>query len=184
MSEPATETNPETPSGEDEGALDFDTVMNEYDAAVETKEEQKPTDDMEAKVRSLEEKLNERTQREEMEKIRTDLNAAAKVISENDVNLPEYIIRGALQELANENPKLVTAWSQRQNNPKGWLNVLRVHAQKMAKDIADLQSTETRNEVVSAVKGASYRKADSDQMKNFSEMSDQEFELFKMGKLR
>lgn len=171
-----TETEAEKPTGEGEGAQDLDTLLKDYEEKVETKQEPDDTEN-----RLTDEDRNE-IREFKKQRLEADINNAVETVRDNlETKLPDWIINGALQYLAIYDNRFQNAWTKRSENKGNWNRVLQGVAQKIANELPDFQSTETRNQVVAAVKGASVRKADSGEMGDLSKMSHQEFELMKLG---
>lgn len=172
-----TETNAETPSVEEEGAQDnLETLLQDYEE--EVKGEEKETD---SDISSVVKYIEEERQRKEQETVQADIKTAVDTVKENlEGDLPDWMIEGALQHKAANDARIRNAWVKRGENPKGWNSVLKALAKDISSELTDKQSTETRNEVVAAVKGAS-QKTTEPEVPDLGKMSDQDFEMWKRG---
>lgn len=188
MSEDAvTETDEANETSEDTDAQDdLDTLLKTYEES--ESEEKKDSKEQPDNVALLEELRRERQERE-AEKTQKDLQNAVDTIKEHGVDIPDKYIRGALYDLADTDPRFSKAWVNRSSNPRQFNKVLKTLAKELKDDFLDKDLTDTKNDVVSAVKGASKEKGSEEMSEKelrskILKMNDQEFEKYKRDALK
>ena len=169
------ETDTETQSAEAETEVDLDSLLQDYET--ETKPEKTEEQPNIVEINNfIREQTAERTER--------DIKSAMETVKNNmEIKLPDRLIRGALLVQA-EDPRFIKAWENRKTNPGQYEKILKSIAKEISNDLPDFQATETHNEVVSAVKGASQKKSTEGELPDFNKMSDNEFNIWKSRGLR
>jgi hypothetical protein len=189
------------PVTEVDDAQDNDSLENalsEFDKTEEadTSAERKPNQDSEpskldkAEADSMLAELRAEREQSLRERTRADIDVSVETIDgtlrEAGVVLPKRFVRGALNDYANDDPRLARAFSERKTNPKAWTRVLKTVAGEMAKEAsssADPEATRDRDSVTAAVRNASTTTRNP-QPANLGDMSDAEFARFKESNLR
>lgn len=173
---------------------DLDALLSEFEGATGSKQTPEPvtakatqkSDTPNVKIGDLVnkvEKIVERDEaREEAERKRqfdADVGEAVKVVR-GDMpadTASDRLIRAWLDALAEDDPRLRSAWVSRKENPAGFKKVLETLSREFRKEFArkpDQNITEDTEIVAAAVKGAS-TKAPEEKPPNFSQMNNNEF---------
>lgn len=177
MSDEVSETKTGTPAVEEEAAPTLEDALSEYEVENATEEKKETNDDTKEVVRYIKEERDRR----ESEQVKSDIKSAVSLVKENlEADLDEDMIEGYMQVKAGRDPRFQQAWVKRGENPKGWESVVKATAKEIQDKMVDKSSTETKNEVVAAVKGATKKTQDAE-MPDFNKMSDQDFQTWKMG---
>jgi hypothetical protein len=167
------------PTTNDEGAQEnsLDNVLSEIDKEFEQVNQRHESDSETNDVQELRDRLSYL----ENQSTNTDINKAVQSISESiDKTVPQRAIRGMLNDMAVEDPRLARAFSNRYSDPKGWDRALKAASKEIRKELSDLPDKELnddRKAVTNAIRGAS--KSSEDEAPNFTKMSDVEFQEWK-----
>lgn len=166
---------------EDKAAPELETVLQEFEAETEPEKAQEQLNDK-ARLDRLEQAERDRVKERTIE----DVNKAAKDIkTELGVNLPDIFIRGALLAKAEEDPRFLSAWQKRTEDPSKFTKVMKAFAKELKDSFPDTSLTETRNDVISAVKSAATHKvSDGPSKADLAKMTDAEFAEHKRGLAR
>lgn len=109
------------------------------------------------------------------------VDAVAKHIGE-DLTIPKRAIRGILNDMAIEDPRLRKAYENRRSDPAGWNKVLKAAGKAIRNEFSglpDKKLTDDREAVAATIRGASKTSSSEDDTPNFSKMSDSEYEEWK-----
>lgn len=165
----------ETDAGAQEPSID--DVLSEFDKEFSNDKKEPEQVDTD-RLAQLEERLNFM----ENQSTNSDINSAVESISkEIDANVPKRALRGMLNDMAIEDPRLANAFANRYQDPKGWNKVLKAAAKSIQKEFSglpDKQLTDDRAAVTAAVRGASKTTVE-DEAPNFVGWSDSRFEHWK-----
>lgn len=108
---------------------------------------------------------------------REDINKAIEIVGAG-TNAPRRIVKGYLEELAREDPRLAKAWNNRDADPKGWDRILKSAAKEFSKElrssVVDEAATEDKAAVMHAMRGASNRQPE-EQPTDLSRLSTHDF---------
>lgn len=164
------EAGPEAGDAQEKDTLD--NVLSEYEES-----EKKPEPKDEQKTEQPDE-VREYIRRQQAREVREDIDSAVKtVVGDSDMN--DRVVRALLNDEAQQNPRFLKAWNERHDNPKGWGRVLkafRSDIDKMFEPKVDQAVTEDVAAVRQAVRGASTKAPDPDEVPDFRGKSDAEFE--------
>ena len=167
---------PETQVTEAETAQDLDSILNEYEAAQETPQQQEEPD-----VKSLSERLNAYEQRQAAEQTQKDISNAITTVKDGlEAPIPDEIIEGLLYAKADKNAKFRQAWNERHTNPSGFNKVLKAVQGELKKQFAsmpDKSVNDDREALASAVRGSKSTTVETQDFdgKKIANMSDREF---------
>ena len=167
---------PETQVSEAETAQDLDSILNEYEAAQETPQQQAEPD-----VKSLAERLSAFEQKQAAEQTQKDISSAITTVKDGlDAPIPDEIIEGLLYAKADKNAKFRQAWNERHTNPTGFNKVLKAVQADLKKQFASLPDkgvNEDREALASAVRGSKSTTVETQDFdgKKIANMSDREF---------
>lgn len=157
--------NAETNNAQD----DLDSLLSEYEGG---QQEKPKSEDLSERVKFLEEQ-NVREQAE------TDVNTAVdKICGQLDFDVPKDTIKALLEGKAKDQ-RLLSAFTSRHDNPKGWDKVVDATAKefnKLFKGITtDKQTTDSHDALASAVAN-SKTTSSSEKEVDWSKLSDAEFQ--------
>lgn len=187
MSEEQAVANETAPIETVDSAQDLDSLLNEFDASInstQTKEPEQPnTNELIEFVREEREVRTKQREEEIKQQTANDIKSAVSVISEEleGLNLPERLIRGALYDKAENDPRFLQAWTNRSQDPKTFNKILKSFAKEVKGDfdnVPDRQATEDREALAAAVRSANTRSAEPETV-DVTTMSDQEFHAYK-----
>ena len=165
-----------TQTAEAETAQDLDSILNEYESAQETPQQQAEPD-----VKSLAERLSAFEQKQAAEQTQKDINNAITTVKDGlDAPIPDEIIEGLLYAKADKNAKFRQAWNERHTNPTGFNKVLKAVQADLKKQFSSLPDkgvNEDREALASAVRGSKSTTVETQDFdgKKIANMSDREF---------
>lgn len=141
----------ETGSAPDE----YEQLLNEYSQDVKPVQEPKPesTDD----TQELLEWAREQRQVQARQAFDHELTTAANAVKElvGDTNMSDRMVKGYLNALADEDPRIKKAWENRAAKPDAWKAALKKVAAEIQKDFpADRGLSEDRAAMTAAIRGA------------------------------
>jgi len=170
----ARQEHSEDSGAQDDESLDsiLDSIDQEYDQDTKPPKQQQDKDD--PRVRQLEATVTELTERQ----LRNDIDHAVSTIAENlTVKPSNRVISGLLNEMAKEDPRIVRAFENRQNDPTTWNRLLKGVAKDIDKEFqsdVDTDVSENREALSRAVQGKSTAKNDEDdEAKRFNRFATQ-----------
>lgn len=165
------------PAAEEVGAQDdLDALLSEFKAPDEPKPEQTETKDSE---------LLARLERVEQDQIRRDVDSAVNEIAADiseGTPADNDLADAWLNARARNDDRLLKAFQDRQRDPAKWAKIqggLKREFQKKFADLPDRDTTEAKQAVEAAVRGASTKAPDEDEAPNFAHMSDGELNRWK-----
>ena len=170
---------------------DLDTLLagidQDFDKGTQA-DSAKDTKDSDAKNAAL----TQRVAFLEEKETTADVDGAVKVIQENmgDLQLPDRAVRGMLNEMALEDPRMMKAFQNRGKDPVLWNSILKSVGPSIVKEFSgqvDRGLTDDRAALTAALSGTSNVKGedDSQKFKRFAETAtDMEFdEMKRTGKI-
>jgi hypothetical protein len=177
------------------GAPDeLDTLLKQFETPAEqkpkteTKPETKPepSEDMKDLANYVRAKRDEESREATRGDLAKAVTAVQTEIDDGGLKLPDRLVRGALRDMAEEDPRFLRAWAERGANPKAWEQVLKAAAKEIRKELEsspDPQATEDKAAVRAAVRSASTRTPEPEKLDNakINKMSDAEFNKYKRG---
>lgn len=171
---------PETTTGQgapDELDAILSSVGEEFDK--ETKppvSEPKKTDEV-AELRSRVEYLVSQSENGDIDKA---VDSVSKTL---EVQVPRKAIKGYLNEMAIEDPRIQKAFQNRHKDPVAWNKVLKAASKRINDDfkgLPDKALTDDREALAATIRGASKTSTVEDEAPNFSGWSDNRFNHWKM----
>lgn len=153
---------------------DYEALLSEY-----TKDVKPPvTEPAPVKGDDLQDLLQwAREQRESKarETFNTELSDAVKAVKElSETSIPDRLVKGYLNTMADEDPRIKAAWENRHSNPAGWKAALKKVAAELKNDTPNVDSsvTEDREAMTAAVRGV---RTKDQAAPDVNKMSSQEF---------
>ena len=176
----ADDTGKDTPA---ETGDALDSLLNEYEEATQPKQAEPQ---QQSETKELLDYFKGQREADYAKQIDDDLKSAVDTVKEALGELPvkpsDRALRGILNEMAVEDPRLKNAFEKRHENPQAWGKVLKSAAKAIQEDFSyDPNLTEDREAVAAAVKSASTATEADDQYthESLSKKSDTEFEIWK-----
>lgn len=162
-----------TQTGEQVGAQDeLDTLLAQYQEGHEEPKKDLPpkSEQSDPVYQWAEQQMRER----DKEATNQAITEAVKTVkTESGISLPDKMVRGYLELMAVEDPRISQAFAQRSQNPDQWGRVLKAAAKKLTIEMGetpDSKLTSDRNTVESAVRSASTAKSTQSESVDFSSM--------------
>jgi hypothetical protein len=154
---------------------DLDTLLAEFQTQT-TKVEPEPTPPANQQQPNIEQG---RLSAIENRLFQEDLNNAVKNIV-GDLKVPTKFAKGWIDQMAREDMRIASAFTNRLTNPDAWAKVEKGLAREFAKEMKDFtsidtQATEDRAVVAAAVRGASTNRVPDTPPPNYSHMRNGEF---------
>lgn len=154
----------------------IDELLKEFEQS-ETPTEQQSKSDLKADdIREVVDYVRETRDEKSREKTDADVAAAAKVVK-GDLGISEERVIDTLYGRANRDPRFLTAFQQRHENPNAWSNVLRKMHDELASELSpqvDTNATDDRAAVEAAVRSQSTGSTE-EPLPDLGSMSDAEF---------
>lgn len=182
-------------AGEDAGAQDdFTALLSEYDG-VQSQRVADPVEDtgpapLEQRVLELERERMSRLEQDLITETRGAIDSAVSkikpLLGALPLNFPDKWIRGALAETAQEDPRFMAAFEDRVKDPAKWERIVVALGRQFQRELGDTPdrgATDDRAAVTAAVR-ASTSKAAEPESKNWSTMSNRDFEREVQGLVR
>ena len=149
--------DPKQESAADQNAQEpsLDELLSSYEEPKESPKPEAPADPTELQeMRAMVAEMRQEKQESAI------LDAAKSIkgeLKDLPVDVPEYVLKGALREKAVEDPRIVEVFERRGANPKAWNEVIATLGKQIAKDMVpvDKQATDSWNAVESAVRSTS-----------------------------
>lgn len=168
------------PSGEVSNALDdLDSDLAEFDKAKPAQQEPQPGLDDATLVTQY---VKSQMEKDAKAETQTDIGGAVSLIKDGlEVNAPDIAVKGMLYAEVEEDPAALGAWQARKTNPNGWNQVLKRVRNRIKEEFKpqpDQDLTDDRDAVSAAVHSAS-KHTSQEVEKDWSKMSDHEFEMEK-----
>lgn len=173
--------------------IDLDSLLADYQESGEPDEQPSGDSDKSLTKDELSEKLSriENIERLLTQEQKTKAEqAAAKAFDETvtaikgDLDIPDVLVKGFLQQKALDNPKLQHAYADKEVNTSQWAKVeasLQKELHSLLDSLPNKEVTETRNQVASAVRNAKSTTPNSnpENFKTIGQKSDTDFETYK-----
>lgn len=177
----------ETPATEADDAQDLETILAEYqndsgqDSREESDDQETDSPNVAAELKELRARMERREREEIQAKVQEDIGKSVSRIKDslkdNAITVSDRIVRGVLNELAQEDPRILRAFNERYKNPQGWERVEAGIAKSLVSEFGiDKSATESVNAVKSHVRGSQPTREDEPRWES---MSDSEFERMK-----
>lgn len=177
------------------GAPDeLDALLKQFETPVETKPKAEskpetkpePSEDMKELANYVRARRDEESRQATRDDLAKAVTAVKTEIDGEGIKLPDRLVRGALRDMAEEDPRFLQAWAHRGSNPRAWEQVLKAAAKEIRKELEsspDPHATEDKAAVRAAVRSASTRTPEPEAIdpKKLAGMSDAEFRKFKQG---
>ena len=178
-----TNTEAQQPSVEVENAQEqsLDTLLSEYDETPKEAQEPQPTAPQPTVTPDVQAFMDRQIKKETTEAIHN--SAAVLKKAAGDTNLSEKWFEGQLHVAANNDPRIYSAFENRDQNPGAWNNILNSLGKQIAKELTDAASidkasTDSWNAVEASVHSASTSKV-TESEPNWGAMTDSEFQAAK-----
>jgi len=187
----ATETNEAAkPAPEAVGGApdELDALLKQFETPAEQKPKTEskpepkpePSEDLKELANYVRAKRDEESRQATRDDLAKAVTAVKTEIDDGGVKLPDRLVRGALRDMAEEDPRFLRAWAERSVNPRAWEQVLKAAAKEIRKELEsspDPQATEDKAAVRAAVRSASTRTPEPEPFdtKKLNSMSDAEF---------
>jgi hypothetical protein len=179
-----TNTEAQQPSAEVENAQEpsLDSLLSEYDETPKEAPQQEPQPSapqptVSPDVQAFMDRQIKKEQDESIHNAAVSLREAA-----GQPNLSEKWFEGQLHVAANHDPRIYSAFENRDKNPGAWTSILNSLGKTIAKELTDSAtdqaSTDSWNAVEASVHSASTSKV-TESEPNWGSMSDAEFQMAK-----
>ena len=156
---------------------DLDSLLSEFDSQTSqpTPEPQQSSSEVKELINYMQQEKKEK----EAARLNEDLNATFTQVGEMlaDKGLPDYLVRGAVYEKAESDPRFRDAFENRGNNPQAWNRVVKALGAQVKRDLEaqpDPQLTADSNALAAAVRGSSQTTPAAPEVEDISSKTDAE----------
>lgn len=151
----------ENQNNADESTDDLDTLLEQFDAMSSAKEEAAPQQPQQKEKPSQPEvnngppdtRLDEiytKYQQDQRRQARQDVDNAVNTVKESSpvlTKLPDYILEGAINKMAAEDPRIGKAFTMRHEDPALWKKTLNSIGKRMTRDMGARQDNEASDNI-------------------------------------
>jgi len=163
---------------DESSAQDLDSILNEY----ESKTVEQPAVEPQADKRDqfLDMMISDFQEKDQSKTQSAIADAATALKTESGSDLPDYFMKGLLEQKAAEDPRFADAFLKRAQDPNGWDRVVKAFGKQVRHDldnVPDKKVTEDREALTAAVRSAQTQQTQS--TPDIGGMSNADFENYK-----